>query len=198
MLMPCLYLLLMLRNSTRKFRERYQNNQPHPYTSTGILTLRLSRHAQNLSSPFRAPSSPSPDLPQRLRKLEHSTSTATRTLQVKTKHYVDNQAAREHSGTGGQHRRQLTAPVGIASHEEESNGSVTTLEWQQEDAESAVKRDPKQFLSSIPKNSLFFCCTCFQYVFEIEKQRHFPDCKDALLVTDKLAPAFRSTAWERL
>lgn len=41
-------------------------------------------------------------------------------------------------------------------------------------------RDPEAFIESLPKNTLFFCCECYQYIFDIEKNRHFPDCKDQL------------------
>lgn len=70
------------------------------------------------------------------------------------------------------------------------------MKW--EAADSTLSPDPKQFLKELPKNSLFFCCKCYQYVFEIEKQRHFPDCKDTLDMALKFTDSFRKTAWERL
>lgn len=61
-----------------------------------------------------------------------------------------------------------------------------------------VKREPEEFIDALPKNSVFFCCKCFQYVFEIEKRRHYPDCKDIVNLNETRNELFQTMADRRI
>jgi hypothetical protein len=62
----------------------------------------------------------------------------------------------------------------------DSAATIGDLKWQPTESSAGTCRNPDEFIESLPVNSLFFCCACCQYVFEIEKKRHHPDCKDRL------------------
>lgn len=56
--------------------------------------------------------------------------------------------------------------------------SISDLKWKPAEGSSLILLLPETFISSIPKNQLFYCCRCYQYIFEVEKHRHFPECRD--------------------
>ena len=48
------------------------------------------------------------------------------------------------------------------------------------------------------KNTLFYCTNCFVYVFDIEKSRHWPDCKDAVSERERKELDFYKKALRKL
>lgn len=82
--------------------------------------------------------------------------------------------------------------------DQESETSISSIKWGLKEGASSWKRDPEGFIDSLPRNAVFYCCECFQYVFEIEKKRHFPDCRNRVDVNRQNRESFAALGWGRL
>ena len=72
--------------------------------------------------------------------------------------------------------------------------SMAELRWRPAESVSVGRRE-RTFLSGLGKDELFYCCRCYQYVFEVERERHFPSCRDSVTFREGQAVV---TGWERL
>ena len=90
----------------------------------------------------------------------------------------------------------------VGSLTDMGEGTVTTLttvsevKWGESGKEKTV--NAKEFIDGLGKNELFYCCGCFQYVFEIEKGRHFPECRDQLDFPNIPKDKVLEVCWGRL
>ena len=76
---------------------------------------------------------------------------------------------------------------GLSNYNKESSTNLEVL-----------SRDSKYFIENLPKNSLFYCTYCCQYVFDIEKKRHYPQCKDEWNAPTKIPQDYAVWAYQKL
>lgn len=186
----------MLRNSTQKFREKYEGKGAPSYWSSDLLASRpragiLSRkEAMNATCNRNVK-----DCSRSAKKLETpalSRANKARQMEIKSKETLESLSS-SHLAHG-----RLEPANEPRQSDQQSETSISSIKWRLREEPSSRGRDPEGFIDSLPKNAVFYCCECFQYVFEIEKKRHFPDCRDRVDVSRLNRESYAPVGWERL
>jgi len=48
---------------------------------------------------------------------------------------------------------------------ETANTEISELKWRPAKGSSVLEETGRSFIEKLPKNTLFYCCKCYQYIF---------------------------------
>ena len=152
--------LLFMRNKTEQFRKKYAPDSFKTVQNSPLKTIDPSsyRSTCNLT---RFPSRPR--LPLRSeRQLQAHQSTPTPLYGSTGSRKV---LTRQQSGPNMMLKKQVSLKIAMNEMHETTNTQVSELKWRPSKESSVLEETGRSFIEKLPKNTLFYCCKCYQYVF---------------------------------